>query len=116
MSYKFEIREKGRITLVGIEIFILSILAAMWLKGKYSWDTYSTVIASIVIAIVLGWLFFRLRPFRYIFSILFSLVWGLLAFYLAEGMTDSSAARWVAFGLVTFSAILIHKDYFNFER
>jgi len=115
MASKLEIRPKGRLTLVGIEILILSIIAAMWFKGKYSWDTYSTLISGVVAAIVIGGLFFGLRIFRYIFSIIFSLFWGFLAFLLAEGMTGSMAARWVTLGLVTLFAILIHKDYFDFE-
>jgi hypothetical protein len=115
MSSKIEIRSKGRATLVGIEIVILSIIAAMWFKGKYSWDTYSTLISGVVTGLVLGGLFFGLRIFRYIFTIIFSLFWGFLAFQLAEGMTGSVAARWVTFGLVTLFSLFLHKDYFDFE-
>jgi hypothetical protein len=111
-----EFRPKGRITLVRIEIVILSIIAAMWFKNKYSWEPYSTLISGVVAAIIIGVLFFGLSFFRYIFSAIFSLLWGFLAFQLAEGMTDSITARWVTFGLITVFSLVMHKDYFNFER
>ena len=115
MSSKIEIRRKGRTTLVGIEIVILSIIAAMWFKSKYSWDTFSTLISGVVSGLVIGGLFFGLRVFRYIFSIIFSLFWGFLAFHLSEGMTGSITARWVTFGLITLFSLVVHKDYFDFE-
>ena len=115
MAPKLEFRPKGRITLVGIEIVILCILAAMWFKSKYSWDTYSTLILGVITGIFIGVLFFRLRFFRYFFTIIFSLFWGYLVFLLAEGMIDSITARWVTFGIVTFFSLFIHKDYFYFE-
>jgi hypothetical protein len=115
MSSKIEIRPARRITLVGIEVVILCIIVAMWLKTKYSWDTYSLILAGVVTGIVIGSLFFIVRLFRYIFSILFSLLWATLAFQLANGATDSIVARWVTFGLVFIFSILLHKDYFDFE-
>lgn len=76
MAVKFEIRPKRRITLVGIEIVVFSIIAAIWLKSEYSWDNFSTVIAGVISGIILGDLFFGFRLFRYFFSIIFSLFWG----------------------------------------
>jgi len=115
MASKIEIRSKGRITLVGIEIIILSIIVAMWFKNKYSWDTYSTLISGVITGIVVGGLFFGLRIFRYIFSIIFSLFWGYLTFQLAGNVTDSRTAQWLTFGLITFFSLALHKDYFDFE-
>lgn len=115
MASKIEIRSKERITLVGIEIIILSIVAAMWFKIKYSWDAYSTLIAGVITAVVTGGLFFGLHVFRYVFSIIFSLFWGYLAFQLTGNMTDSRTACWVTFGVVMVFSLALHKDYFDFE-
>ncbi len=116
MRYKFEIRPKWRITLVGIEIVVLSIFIAMALGRKYDWDTYTILIAGIVNALLTFLLFFCLRFFRYVFSILFSLFWGYLAYRMALDMTDSKAACWITFGLVVMGSLVLHKDYFEFEK
>lgn len=115
MSSKFEIRPKGRVTLVGIEIIILSFVIAAWLNRKYEWDGYVTIISGIVAALTITTLFFGIRLFRYILSILFSLFWGYCAFQAAASMTNVKAACLVTFGLIVLLSLALHKDYFEFE-
>ncbi|MBX2922087.1 MAG: hypothetical protein KF746_07840 [Chitinophagaceae bacterium] len=112
---RWEIRAKNRWTLVGGEMILLSILLSVWLAKKWSWDTFTAIIAGIVILIVTSFLFFRIRIFRYIFSILFSLAWGLLGYTFADSASASSVTPWVTALLVIALSLFWHKDYFRFE-
>lgn len=116
MNTKIDIRSKGRWTLVGIEVILAGIGAAVYLAKRFDWDLFSGVITAVIVALVLFVLFMRVRIFRYVFSILFSLVWGFLASMLVENATESEVAKWVAILLVVIFSLVLHKDYFEFER
>lgn len=113
-----EVRPKGRMTLVGVELFALGIYIAFRCERDFAlgWDMYTVLIAGIILALGLFILFMAVKWFRYLFSIVFSLFWGLLAFMLAENFTASKAACWVTFGLVALVTLSLHKDYFRFQR
>ena len=111
-----EIRAKNRWTLVGGEIILLSILIPIWMAKKWSWDTFTGIIAGIVILIVISFLFFRIRIFRYIFSILFSLIWGSMGYVFADSASKSSVTPWVTALVVIVISLFWHKDYFRFEN
>jgi hypothetical protein len=58
MASKFEIRPKGRITLVGLEIIALGLMVTAILKDKYSFDPFMAIICSISGSLVVSALFF----------------------------------------------------------
>jgi len=116
MPTKFEIRPKGRITLVGIEIILTSILSAIALDKKYGWDTFTTIIVSIIIALFITALFFNWRIFRYLFSVIFSLAWGFIAYMIAENFGAPSITCWITVVLAAVIALSLHIDYFRFEK
>jgi len=105
-------------TLVGVELFVLGICIAFKCERDFAlgWDTYSVIIAGIVLAFCMAVLFMTVRWFRYLFSIFFALFWGFLAFMLAENFTASKVACWVTFGLAALVTLSLHKDYFRFQR
>lgn len=113
---KLDIRPKNRWTLVGVEILLLSTLGIYWLCKKYHWDFVTGMVWWIVALLVLSGLFFRIRLFRYLFSISFSLIWGLMAYTFAGSASKSTATHWVAMILAILVSLFLHKDYFNFER
>jgi hypothetical protein len=114
-NLKFEIRDKNRWTLVKIEIVALSILSSIWVGKKYSWDLITGIIACIIIMITSGALFFKLRAFRYIFTILFSIFWGFLCYVFVHSASISSYTPWVGFVLALLISLYLHKDFFDFE-
>lgn len=113
---KLDIRNKNRWTLVGLEILVVGILLSIWLAKKYDWDLMTGVIVSIVIIFVTWFLFFRVKLFRYIFTVLFSLFWGFLCYVFVDSATKSTATPWLGFAIATIVALYLHKDYFRFER
>jgi hypothetical protein len=94
---KLEIRDKHRLTLVGIEVFAIGILASVGLVKLYNWDLISSIITCIVIAGVIAFLFFQFRWFRYLFAILFSVFWGFICYTFVESAADSNANSLIVF-------------------
>jgi uncharacterized membrane protein len=64
---------------------------------------------------LIGFLFFYFRIFRYIFSVVFSLAWGFIAYAFAMSASKSDLSHWVAFIMVFVISLLIHRSYFSFE-
>lgn len=116
MRLKGEIRPKYRLTLVILEMIGICVFGAYMMTQNYKWDTFTGVIAAVVIFMILAFLFFRVRIFRYIFSIAFSLCWAIAAYNLTESFTDARATRWIAAAIVFLISAFLHKDYFDFER
>ncbi|TDE09568.1 hypothetical protein [Dyadobacter psychrotolerans] len=115
MAAKITVRRKNRLALVRIEIFVLAVFVSHWLGKKYEWDRVTGVAVLIITVVLTAGLFFRIRIFRYIFSILFSLLWGFLVYGFADSATTSSYSPWLAFGVVAGISLWLHKDYFTFE-
>ena len=113
---KLEIRYRNRMTLVLLEIVLVSIITGYQLVKRYDLDTFTGIVIGIVTMMVVGVLFFRVRVFRYVFSILFSIIWGIIVFQIAKSLTDISITHWVAFALAIIFSLFWHKDYFDFER
>jgi len=116
LTMKLDIRPKNRWTLVGIEILLLCTLGIYWLHNKYHWDFFTGVIWWVVAFLLLSGLFFRIRLFRYLFTIAFSLIWGLMAYSFAQSASKSTTTHWVAAIVAILIALALHKDYFDFER
>ncbi len=102
--------------LVVIEMMIASLGVSVWLCKKYAWDWIIGIVLFFSIIFLLGVLFFRIRIFRYIISILFSLFWALLAYSFATGLTKSHVSPWLLAGFVFIVGILLHKGYYKLER
>ena len=107
---------KRRKSFVAFEMVIASLTISIWLCKKFKWDWVTGVSVGIGTLILLGWLFFGVRIFRYIISILFSLIWAFLGFMVEKSLTRSSIAHWLLMVLVFIISMLAHKDYFDFER
>lgn len=107
---------RRRTPLAVIEILITSIGLSTWLSRKYHWDWVTGVLLFLGTAALISFLFFRIRIFRYIISILFSLIWALFAYTFISGFTKSTVISWIATGVVFVICLVAHKSYFAFER
>jgi hypothetical protein len=116
MTERIIIRKTNRFTLVGFEILALSVFLSYWLCKKFEWDWITGVVIVLIGSGITGALFFRVRIFRYIFSVLFSLLWGFLIYMFADSLTTSHVSPWLAFGVMVVISLALHKDYFSFER
>jgi len=112
---KLDIRPKNRLTLVRIEILLLCTLGIYWLHNKYKWDLFTGIVWWVVALILLSYLFFRVKLFRYLFSIAFSLIWGFMAYAFAQSASRSTSIPWIAAIVAIFISLTLHKDYFDFE-
>jgi|GEM_PF-4274721 len=117
---KIDIREKGRLTLFGIEVLMTTCGINMWLMKKFHWDMFNFIVGAVVTAGVLVFLFFNVRLFRYLYVIIASLFWALLIYMFTMGKNGLPAehpiTRWVAIIIVFVISIAVHKDYFYFEK
>jgi hypothetical protein len=112
---RYTITQRSRYPLVFIEIAGISIFSAYWLCKYYGWDWIIGIAIFVTCIVVIGMLFFRFRIFRYIFSIVFSLFWGFLAFMLASSATKSDLSHWIALTFVFIISLFIHRSYFYIE-
>lgn len=108
--------EKRPPLLVLLEFIAMAAFLSVKYYKQLGWDTYSLILAGILTAAIMSQLFFRVRVFRYLFSFVFSLFWGLLAFMLARELTTSKIACWITFGLIVYISLSLHKDYFYILR
>jgi len=115
MPEKFIVRKRG-IPLVVIEIILASIFVTRWLHLKYEFDWILMVIVFFITSATISVLFFRVRLFRYILSIGFSLCWAFIGYALLEGMTKSTTSPWIAGIFIFVVALFLHKSYFDLER
>lgn len=115
MPEKFILRKRG-IPLVVIEMIITGVLVTRWLHVKYQFDWVMDVIVFMVSFGILSALFFTMKLFRYILSIVFSLCWALLGYGLLGMMTKSTTSPWIAAGFIFIVCIFLHKEYFELER
>ncbi len=113
---KGEIRPTNRWTLVRMEIFLISIISAVWICRKNHYNIFTGIIILVTSGLAIGFLFFAVRIFRYIFTIAFSVFWGLVIYQIAIELSKIEVASWVAAGITVLMCLVWHKDYFDFER
>ncbi len=106
---------RRRTPLVVIEILITAFILSVWLYKKYHWDWIIGVLLFFGISAFISALFFGVRLFRYIISILFSFFWAIIAYSFATGLTKSKLSPWLAAGVIFILCIAAHKGYFDFE-
>lgn len=105
-------RRRSGSTLVAIEMLLISAYSTYWLCKKFELDWIVGALIFIGSMLVIGFLFFRIRLFRYIFSIIFSLAWGFLALAIAFMLTKSNVSPWILSVIVFGLGLLIHKAHF----
>lgn len=115
MAEKIIIRKKTHLPLVVLEMLLLAGILAYWLCKKYDLDWILGLLIFLATIFVNSFLFFRIRVFRYIFAIIFSLGWGFLGFGFAMSVTKSTVTPWLLFTVVFAVSLLLHKSYFSFE-
>lgn len=96
-----------------IAAILLSIM--LWKKIDYHWSLI--LVTFPVIAGLFICTFFRWTIWRYTITILFSMVYGLIAYYIGsavdpEGITTSIVFAFIAY----FTSLSMHKDHFDFIR
>jgi hypothetical protein len=112
---RYTVTQRSRYPLVFIEIAGISVFSAYWLCKQYCWDWVMGIAIFLTCIVAIGMLFFRFRIFRYIFSIVFSLAWGFLAFIFASSASKSNLSHWIALILVFILSLFIHRSYFYIE-
>lgn len=108
--------KKRRTPLYVIEMLMTFLVLSIWLCRKYTWDWIIGGLLYFSFLTLVDILFFRVRFFRYIISILFSLIWATLAYFFATWVTKSAVSPWLLMGTVFISSLLLHKNYFVFEK
>jgi len=115
MANYFILKKRSKRLFV-IELIISSLVISVWLCKKFGWDWVTGLIIYFVSTALISYLFFRVRIFRYIVSILFSLIWAFLGFAMATALTRSKVSPWLLMGFVFIVSTVFHKGYFDFER
>lgn len=113
MAEAIIIRRGSGSLLVAIEMLLISAYSTYWLCKKFDLDWILGMLIFISCMFVIGFLFFRIRIFRYIFSIIFSLGWGFLALAIAFMLTKSNVSPWILAVVVFGLGLLVHKGHFT---
>jgi hypothetical protein len=116
MAAKYIISKRNRFSLAGIEMVTISIFSSYWLCKRFDWDWIIGIVVFLGSNLLIGWLFFRVRLFRYILSVLFSFFWGFLAYSFSTEVTKSPISPWIALGVAFLISLALHRSYFDFER
>ncbi|WP_161890079.1 hypothetical protein [Pontibacter russatus] len=100
------------------EIFALSIFLSVLIVQTYKINWAWGVVAFIVLTYAIVELFFRVKVFRYIFSVLFSMVWGAIVFSFTKGMDEASGqTSGLIMGSIGFLfGLWAHRDEFRFNK
>ncbi|MDR6781923.1 hypothetical protein ABIE26_001588 [Pedobacter africanus] len=108
-------RRRSGSLLVAIEMLLISAYSTYWLCKKFDLDWILGTLIFIGSMFVIAFLFFRIRVFRYIFSIIFSLAWGFVALAIAFMLTKSNVSPWILSVVVFGIGLLVHKGHFTAE-
>lgn len=112
MAEAIVIRRRSGSLLVAIEMLLISAYSTYWLCKKFDLDWILGALIFIGGMFVIAFLFFRIRLFRYIFSIIFSLAWGFVALAIAFMLTKSNVSPWILSVVVFGLGLLAHKGHF----
>ena len=117
MATRYIITEKrSKYPLVFVEISVGCAILSYWLCKQFTWDWLLGIVIFFVASSLIGVLFFRVRIFRYIFAILFSLFWGFLGYVFSTEVTKSAFTPWIVMLIVFMLSLISHRSYFNFEK
>ena len=116
MATKYIIRKRQN-TILYTEFFLAALATGIVAFTYYKLHTATALLVGIASMFLFAVLFFANSIFRYLFSILFSLGWALLAFVAGVSVeTKSDTTGWV-FAIITFAmSIWAHWDHFNFMK
>lgn len=116
MSTKYIIRKRQN-TILYTEFFLAALATGIVAYSYYKLHPATALLVDIGSMFLLAVLFFANSIFRYLFSILFSLGWALLAFVAGVSVeTKSDTTTWV-FAIIAFvMSLWAHKDHFNFIK
>src|SRR5438270_13999927 len=99
------------------EFFIVAIIVGFLLIRQYKFHPALGLLFGVLSMGLSSSLFFANRIFRYLFSIVFSFVWGFLAFVI-WGSIDSTSNN-IAWGFMALAfaiSLAAHQDHFYFLK
>jgi hypothetical protein len=116
MATKYIIRKRQN-TILYMEFFLAALATGVVAFTYYKLHPATALLMGIGSMFLFAVLFFANSILRYLFSILFSLGWALLAFVAIVSVeTKSDITAWV-FAIIAFAmSIWVHWDHFNFIR
>ena len=109
---------RRKTAIIFTDIALFSIGFSIWgvLSYKYHWSI--GIVTFLILFFATNYLFFSNRIFRYLFSIVFSAVYG--AFFYAIGyyvVKENPTTPAMIFGVLAFLISLwLHKDHFDFLK
>lgn len=115
MREKIIIYRRNQSLLVKLEMLLLSAFSSYWLCKKFDLDWILGGLIFLGSIFIIGLLFFRIRVFRYVFAIIFSLAWGALGFAFATVVTKSTITPWILFAVVFGFSLVVHRSHLRFE-
>jgi len=115
MAERIIVRRRGT-PLAVLEMLFSGAFFSYWACKQYSLNWILGIIIFIGSMLLMSYLFFRIRIFRYVFAIVFSFGWGFLAYAFASSATRSESTSWIALAAVFALSLFIHKAYFQFEN
>jgi hypothetical protein len=90
---------------------ILSLI--LWTYFKYHWAYM--IITFGVFMFVFIYAFFEWRLFRYIVTVVFSMAYGIIAFFIGRVIDNETFTAGVIFAFIAyFISLIAHKDHFDF--
>jgi hypothetical protein len=114
MSKRYVIRKREN-KIIYFETFITALLLSfiLWKLFKYHWAF--TIVTFGLFELGFIYAFFELRLFRYIITVLFSMVYGFIGFVVGALIDKNTFTASVVFSFIAyFISILLHKDHFDF--
>jgi hypothetical protein len=116
MAAKYIIR-KRRNKILYTETLIVAVIIGFVSIKYYQVHPAIALVIALAAWFLLMSLFFANRIFRYSFSILFSIIWGLVAFIIGQFVEKSSDTTAWVFGILAFGFSLFeHKQHFSFLK
>ncbi len=116
MAHKYIVRKRQN-KILYTEFLLLAGLIAFLSVSYYKIHPAIGLLIGIAAIFLFAVLFFKVKIFRYIFSVLFSLGWAAGAFMAGESIDKSSDATAWVFAVIAFAlSIWAHWDHFTFLK
>lgn len=85
----------------------------LWYNFNYHWAYAIITFGALTVGFIYA--FFEWRIFRYIVTVLFSMTYGIIAYFIGRAIDKETFTAGVIFAFVAyFISILLHKDHFEF--
>jgi hypothetical protein len=87
----------------------------MWRSYNYHWIFMLVTFIGFLYGI--SYAFFRWRSFRYTMTFMFSIIYGLIGYWIGKSLDKETLTAGIVLGIIAvFISVIAHKDHFDFLK